>query len=104
MIAREKITGGDLAVYGDAINAPILLKAHAEQADMVVISVGSIIPSMAIVEQVRQLNPNAFILVRAKQTDNVEQLYKFGADQVFPEKLEIAIDLFNRDSYTKKIS
>ncbi len=102
MIAREKITGGDLAVYGDAINAPILLKAHAEQADMVVISVGSIIPSMAIVEQVRLLNPNAYILVRAKQTDNVEQLYKFGADQVFPEKLEIAIDLFNRILTRKK--
>ncbi len=101
-IAREKISSGDLAVYGDAINAPILHKAHTEKADTVVISVGSVIPSMAIVERVRQLNQNAFILVRAKQTDNIEQLYKLGADQVFPEKLEIAIDLFNRVLTRKK--
>ena len=29
-------------------------------------------------------------------SEDVEQYYKLGADQVLPEKLEIAIDLFNR--------
>ena len=35
-------------------------------------------------------------MVRATQTQHVEQLYELGADQVIPEKLEIAIDFFNR--------
>ncbi|HOU03015.1 MAG TPA: TrkA C-terminal domain-containing protein, partial [Bacteroidales bacterium] len=43
-----------------------------------------------------QLNKNAYILVRSPLIENVEQLYKIGADQVLPEKLEIAIDMMNR--------
>jgi CPA2 family monovalent cation:H+ antiporter-2 len=94
--AKQKMDTGDIVVYGDAVNEPILMKAHADQADVVVISVGSLIPSLAIIEKVRKLNKNAHILVRAKYVEAMEQLYRVGADQVFPEKLELAIDLFNR--------
>lgn len=96
LIANEKIKKGDTIVYGDAVNEPILMKAHVDKAEIIVISVGSIIPAMAIIEKVRQLNKMAFILVRVKYIQNVEQFYRLGADQVLPEKLEIAIDLFNR--------
>lgn len=96
MIAKGKIDNGEAAVYGDAVNTPILMKAHADTADIVVISVGSIIPSMSILEKVRQLNKKAYIIVRVKHIQDVEEFYKLGADQVLPEKLEIAIDLFNR--------
>ena len=95
-LAQKKMKKGDTVVYGDAVNLPILLKAHVDTAEFIVISVGDIIPAMAIIEKVRQLNTKAFILMRSKQIDNVEELYKLGADQVLPEKLEIAIDLFNR--------
>jgi CPA2 family monovalent cation:H+ antiporter-2 len=95
-LAREKINCGDIVVYGDAVNEPVLRKAHVDSADMVVISVGSIVPCMAIIEKVRQMNKNAYILVRSATVSNVEQLYKVGADEVLPEKLEIAIDLLNR--------
>ena len=96
LIAKEKIQNGDLVVYGDAVNEPILLKAHADLAEIILISVGSLIPSMAIIEKARSLNKRAYIIARAKHVRNVEQLYELGADQVLPEKLEIAIDLFNR--------
>ena len=96
LIAKSKIESGETTVYGDAVNTPILLKAHADTADVVVISVGSIIPSMSIVEKVRKLNKKAYIIVRVKHIQDVEYFYKLGADQVLPEKLEIAIDLFNR--------
>ncbi|MFO7669761.1 MAG: monovalent cation:proton antiporter family protein [Bacteroidales bacterium] len=96
LIAKEKIDNNELVVYGDAVNEPVLLKAHVDTADIVLISVGSLIPSMAIIEKVRHLNKKAYIIARAKHISDVEQLYKLGADQVLPEKLEIAIDLFNR--------
>lgn len=96
MLAKEKIDNGDLVVYGDAVNEPILRKAYVDKADIVVISVGSIVPSMAIIDKVRSINRNAYIIVRASTIHNVESLYKLGADQVIPEKLEIAIDMFNR--------
>lgn len=96
LTVKDKILHGDTVIYGDAVNEPILMKAHVDTADVVVVSVGSIIPSMAIIEKVRNLNKNAYIIARAKYIANVEQLYRIGADQVLPEKLEIAIDLFNR--------
>ena len=95
-LAREKINDGDIVVYGDAVNEPILRKAHVETADIVVVSVGSIVPSMAIIEKVRSLNKNVYIIARSTVIGNVEPLYKVGADHVLPEKLEIAIDLLNR--------
>jgi monovalent cation:H+ antiporter-2, CPA2 family len=96
IIAKEKINAGDTVVYGDAVNEPILMKAHVDMADVVLISVGDIIPSMAIIEKVKKINSHAFVIVRARHVENVKQLYEIGADQVFPEKFEIAIDFFNR--------
>jgi CPA2 family monovalent cation:H+ antiporter-2 len=96
VIARQKMNNGDMVLYGDAINEPILRKAHADTADIVVISVGSIIPSLAITERVRSINGKACIIVRAATVQNVDMLYKAGANQVLPEKLEIAFDMMNR--------
>ncbi len=95
-IAREMMKKGDLVVYGDASNEPVLRKAHVDTAGIVVISVGSIIPSMLIIERVRKLNDKVYIMVRTPLTQNVGQLYRLGADQVLPEKLELAIDFLNR--------
>ncbi len=96
VLARERQKAGDTVIYGDAVNEPILLKAHVDTADLIAISVGDLIPAMAIVERVRHINRNAYILVRTRHIQNMEQLYALGADQVLPEKLEVAIDLFNR--------
>jgi CPA2 family monovalent cation:H+ antiporter-2 len=43
-----------------------------------------------------EINPQAFVIVRSPYVENVQQLFEIGADQVFPEKFEIAIDFFNR--------
>lgn len=96
IIAKEKMQEGDTVLYGDAVNEPILLKAHVDTADIVVISVGNIIACLSITDKVKQLNKSAYIIVRTQRIANVEQIYAMGADQVIPEKLEIAIDLFQR--------
>ena len=96
LTAKEKMDGSDTVVYGDAVNEPILMKAHVDTADVVVVSVGSLIPCMAIIEKVRSINKKVYIIARSKYIANVKQLYEIGADQVLPEKFEIAIDLFNR--------
>jgi CPA2 family monovalent cation:H+ antiporter-2 len=95
-LAREKMNNGDPVVYGDAVNEPILKKAHADTADIIVISVGSLVASLAIIEKVRSFNPGGYIIVRAPFLKNIEQLYKAGANEVLPEKFEIAIDLLGR--------
>lgn len=93
---REKQNKGETVIYGDAVNEPILLKAHTDTAEIVVVSVGNLITCMAILEKVRSLNKHAYILVRTKQVKDIEELYKLGADQVIPEEFETAIEMFER--------
>jgi CPA2 family monovalent cation:H+ antiporter-2 len=94
--ARKRQLKGEMIVYGDAMNEPILRKAFADTAQVVVISVGDLIIALGIIEKVRLLNKHAYIIVRAKHVDDIEDLYEMGADQVIPEEFETAIDLFER--------
>ena len=96
VVAKERQKDGETVIYGDAVNESILRKAQVDNADIVVISVGSIIPSMTIIEKVRSINKHVYIIVRAKDINDLEQLFGLGADQIFPENFEIAIDVFGR--------
>ncbi|WP_321287282.1 cation:proton antiporter [uncultured Sunxiuqinia sp.] len=87
---------GETVIYGDATNEPILEKAHVKTADIVVISVGNQIVSMSIIDRIRHLTPHAFIIVRTKKVNDIQELYRLGANQVIPEEFETAIDLFER--------
>ncbi|MBN1925297.1 MAG: cation:proton antiporter [Prolixibacteraceae bacterium] len=93
---RELQKEGENVLYGDAVNEPVLHKAHVGNAEIVVVSVGNLVPSLAIIEKVRAMNKHVFILVRAKDINDIEAYFKMGADQVLPENFEIAIDLFER--------
>ncbi len=95
-IARERQKKGEMIIYGDAVNEPILRKARVEHAQVVIISIGDLIPAMVVTEKVRMLNKHAEILVRTRYVRDIEELYKLGADQVIPEEFETAINLFER--------
>lgn len=95
-MVQDKIKNGEPVIYGDATNLPILEKAYITTAEIVVVSVGNLIAAMAIIEKIRHLNKNIYILARTKYIGDVETLYNIGVNQVLPEKLEIAIDMFSR--------
>ncbi|MFV0377352.1 MAG: cation:proton antiporter [Mangrovibacterium sp.] len=95
-IVKKLQEKGETVIYGDAINEPILEKAHVQTADVIVISVGNMITSMSIIEKIRALNPTVHIIVRTKHVFDVEELYKTGANEVIPEEFETAINLFEK--------
>lgn len=95
-IVEEKQKMEEKVIYGDAMNDPILKKAHVEHAEVVVVSIGDLLIAMGVIEKVRAINKHAYILVRTKYIDDIEELYKLGADQVIPEEFETAIELFSR--------
>jgi CPA2 family monovalent cation:H+ antiporter-2 len=94
--ARRRQQKGETVIYGDAVNDPILLKAYVHKAKIIVVSVGNLITSMSILEHIRKLNAKAFTLIRTKHVEDIEELYRLGADQVIPEEFETAIELFER--------
>jgi CPA2 family monovalent cation:H+ antiporter-2 len=94
--ARARQIKGETVIYGDALNEPILRKAHTETAEVVVISIGETITALGIIAKVRELNKHAHIIVRSKYVSNIEDFYQMGANQVIPEEFETAIELFER--------
>lgn len=95
-IVREKQKKGENVIYGDSVNEPILKKAYVDNADIIVVSVGNLITSMAIIDKIRIINKHAYLIMRTKQVEDIEELYKLGADQVIPEEFETAIEMFER--------
>jgi monovalent cation:H+ antiporter-2, CPA2 family len=93
---KKRQMKGEMVIYGDAVNEPILQKAHTDKADIVVVSVGNLITSMAIIQKVRSINPHAYIIVRSKKVEDLEELYRIGANQVIPEEFETSLELFDR--------
>jgi CPA2 family monovalent cation:H+ antiporter-2 len=91
---RKRQLKGESVIYGDAMNEPILRKAHVHTSEIVVISIGESITSLGIIERVRKMNKHAYIIVRSKYVSNIKDFYQMGADQVIPEEFETAIDLF----------
>lgn len=91
---RRRQLKGESVIYGDAMNEPILRKAHTHTAEIVVISIGETITALGIIERVRDMNQHAHIIVRSKHVTNIEDFYHMGANQVIPEEFETAIDLF----------
>ncbi len=94
--ARKRQLKGESVIYGDAMNEPILRKAHTQTAEIVVISIGETITALGIISKVRELNMHAYIIVRSKYVSNIEDFYRMGANQVIPEEFETAIELFER--------
>jgi monovalent cation:H+ antiporter-2, CPA2 family len=96
LLAKERMEQGELVVYGDALNEPILQKAQIQFADIAVVSIRNTLTAAAIIEKIRTLNPSCYIITSAINVDTMADLYHAGADQVIPEKFEIAVDFFSR--------
>ncbi|MDP2114474.1 MAG: cation:proton antiporter, partial [Bacteroidota bacterium] len=79
--ARKRQLKGESVIYGDALNEPILRKAHTQTAEVVVISIGETITALGIISKVRELNRHAHIIVRSKYVSNIQDFYQMGANQ-----------------------
>ncbi|MDD1678082.1 MAG: potassium transporter KefB, partial [Methanomicrobiales archaeon] len=44
----------------------------------------------------RRMNPNLYIIVRTRYLQEVEPLYRLGADEVLPEDFETSVEIFTR--------
>lgn len=95
-VVKNRQAMGDMVIYGDAVNEPILRRAKVDTAEIVVVSIGDLITAMAVVEKVKLINKHAYIITRSKHVYDIEELYRLGANEVIPEEFETAIEIFQR--------
>ncbi len=81
------------AIYGDASNRHILLQAKVQEASYVIVTLPDAGTSAAVVTNVRNLNAETRIFVRAHYLGERKMLEQAGATAVRFEEAEIAISL-----------
>lgn len=85
---KEARDGGEQIEFGDASRREILLIAGIKNARLLIITFNDLQRSLALLAQIRLLNPNVKVLVRTKNDKGLTQLKAAGATEVIPEVLE----------------
>jgi len=69
-------------IYGDIGDEEIMKRLSLEEAELVISTVPSHSDSLLLIKKVRELNPEATIIVTSYDTEDALELYKKGADYV----------------------
>ncbi|MBW2990461.1 cation:proton antiporter [Candidatus Woesearchaeota archaeon] len=69
-------------IYGDIGDVEIIKRLRLEEAELVISTVPSHQDSMLFIKKVRELNPEATIIVTSYDAEDALELYKKGADYV----------------------
>jgi CPA2 family monovalent cation:H+ antiporter-2 len=91
--AEESREAGFPTVYGDAAAMPVLDAARVGQARLVIVSIPDAISARLTVERVKELAPNAEILVRAESVEQLEDLGRLGVYEAVQPEFEAGLEL-----------
>jgi CPA2 family monovalent cation:H+ antiporter-2 len=94
-VKRER-KNGELMGYGDATNPAMLEHAGVEQARILVSSIADPGATRTIIQAAKRLNPGLYVLARTRYVEEVEPLYRVGADDVIPEEFETSVEILVR--------
>lgn len=94
-IVKSMRRKGEPVFYGDCTDRKSLLRVGVDHARSVVIGIPDVLSSIQCIQMVRQLNREAFIIVRSRSLASVQSLYRAGADAVVTEKFETSIQIFS---------
>ncbi|KAA6232784.1 sodium:proton exchanger [Chlorobium phaeovibrioides] len=95
-LVRTMRRKGEPIYYGDCMERKSLLRAGVDHARAVVLSISDKTAIRKSIPMIRQVNPKAFIVVRSRTLDRIDELYAAGADVVVTEKFETSIQIFSQ--------
>lgn len=92
---RDAMADGVEAIYGSAAALSVLQAASIENARLVVLALVDHESTLAVIRQIRSLNPTVTITARAEQTEGESSLRAAGASLVIVPELAGANTLLN---------
>ncbi|MCF8297882.1 MAG: cation:proton antiporter [Saprospiraceae bacterium] len=95
-IVREKQNEGEPIMYGDACYESVLEQAGIKKAQVLVTVIGDPASTYTIIRNARLINPEIYIIARTRYMEDVDDLYKAGANDVIPEEFETSLEIFSR--------
>ena len=93
---RRASADGEPIIFGDVSSRIILEEACVEKAKGIVFAISDPRMTRRGVKAVKDLNPEAFVIVRTRYAAEIDELLKMGADDVIPEEFETSIEIFTR--------
>ncbi|MGO1584846.1 MAG: cation:proton antiporter domain-containing protein [Mesonia sp.] len=93
---REEAEKGVPIIFGDAADDHILNHVNIYHARAIVVAVSELKISKDIIITVRNITQSVYLLVRTKYVREINDLKAIGADEVIPEELEAAVEIFSR--------
>jgi CPA2 family monovalent cation:H+ antiporter-2 len=87
---------GEPIFFGDATEEDVLKHANIQSARIILIVISDPVAISRIVKKARFMNPGIYIIARTRYLQDVNDLYKAGADEVVSEQFETSIELFTR--------
>ncbi len=90
---REK---GEPIFFGDAAIPAVLEHAGVERARVLVTAIADPGSSRTIAELAKRMNPAVQVLARTRYVEEIEALYRAGADDVIPEEFETSVEILVR--------
>ena len=95
-IVRSEQAEDEPIYYGDATQEAVLQHSNIKGARIVVVAINDPTATRRIAEVIRRLNPKVHLIVRTRYLQEMEPLYKLGADEVIPEEFETSVEIFTR--------
>jgi len=90
---RAAAQAGDNVVFGDSTRAEVLMAAGVHRATAVVVSFAHTPSALKIIASVQLLRPDAPVIVRTVDDNDLDRLREAGASEVVPEVMEGALML-----------
>ncbi|HEU5011310.1 MAG TPA: cation:proton antiporter, partial [Roseiflexaceae bacterium] len=92
--AMERAKAAGLAtVYGDASSPVVLEAANIHSARLALVVVSGALDIELIAREVRQLNPDLHVVVRAARRAQIEELQRYGIRQIVQPELEAGVEI-----------
>lgn len=94
--ARKERASGENIQFGDATHPAVLEHAGVEKARVLVSAISDPGGTRRIAQVAKRMNPGLYVLARTRYVQEVEPLYKAGADDVIPEEFETSVEILAR--------
>lgn len=93
---RKEAAKGEKIIYGDASNYEIVELTNIHKARIAVVAINDAAATQRIVKNIKDLNPNVYLIVRTRYVTEISRLHSLGADEVIPEEFETSVEIFAR--------
>lgn len=92
-VKREKAHGEPIH-FGDATHESVLDMLHVREAKSIAVMINDKEAARRIVALARRMNPNAYIIVRARYAQEMQIMRQLGANDIIPDEYGTSIEMF----------